>query len=107
MATPPLHAAARNGHLNPVKLLLEAGAETDPQTEADRITPLHFASAGGHMDVVQFLVDAGADKEKASDRGLTPLLLAVHQVPSRHRSASCLRPARIKRKPRMVVQRPC
>ena len=27
----PLHAAARNGHLNPVKLLLEAGAETDPQ----------------------------------------------------------------------------
>eukprot|EP00435_Cladocopium_sp_Y103_P056411 s1173_g19.t1 len=75
----PLHAAAKNGHLNPVKLLLEAGAETDPQTEAGRLTPLHLASTCGHMDVVQFLVDAGADKEKASNGGFTPLLMAVHE----------------------------
>ena len=33
----------------------------------------------GHLDIVCFLVEAGADKEKTSDGGSTPLLIAVYE----------------------------
>ena len=61
----PLHHAARNGHLQPVQLLLEAFADKDAATKIDLRTPLLLATRGGHLNIVQLLVAAGADTEKA------------------------------------------
>ncbi|MDP7240452.1 MAG: HisA/HisF-related TIM barrel protein [Dehalococcoidia bacterium] len=60
----PLHWASEGGHLEVVKALLEAGADTD-LADGDGATPLHYAShpsEGGHVEVVKALLEAGADK---------------------------------------------
>ena len=75
--TTPLHHAAGTGHLQPVNLLLVAGACKDAAQGADRRTPLLLATRGGHLNIVRLLVEAGADKEKADINGLTPLGIAA------------------------------
>jgi ankyrin repeat protein len=76
----PLHEAANKGHVEVVKILLEAGATVDAKTKVLRLdspcisqllttpvdlqsgqTPLHYASAQGHTAVVKLLLDSGAD----------------------------------------------
>ena len=55
-----LHAAAREGHIEIVRLLLENGA--DPNFELDsHITPLHMAAAFGQTAIVKLLLENGAD----------------------------------------------
>ncbi|MEV4002295.1 ankyrin repeat domain-containing protein [Actinomadura sp. NPDC049753] len=56
----PLHYASRHGHLDPVRLLLEAGANPNI-TESYGFTPLHEAAENGHVEVVRALLTAGAD----------------------------------------------
>ncbi|QKG22982.1 ankyrin repeat domain-containing protein [Actinomadura verrucosospora] len=58
----PLHYAARHGHADPVRLLLEAGANPNI-TENYGFTPLHEAAENGHAEVVRALLTAGADPE--------------------------------------------
>ena len=67
-----IHAAARNGHLAIVQLLLEAGADKDA-TKEDGATALHLAAEEGNLDVVRSLLEAGADKEAATQNGTTAL----------------------------------
>ena len=55
----PLTNAARGGHLNVVKVLLDAGA--DPNSSDD--PPLTGVSAIGHLQIVELLLDAGADPD--------------------------------------------
>eukprot|EP00435_Cladocopium_sp_Y103_P053574 s627_g17.t1 len=75
----PLHYAARNGHVESMLLLLEAGAEKDPPSaENERITPLYIAAQNGHLVAVRHLVEVGADKERADNEGATPLYIAAH-----------------------------
>ncbi|KAL5340006.1 hypothetical protein BJX70DRAFT_137689 [Aspergillus crustosus] len=70
----PLLAAADEGHLDVVKLLLRYGA--DPNREAyqlgdeveDPNTPLHCAAINGHRGVVEILLDAGACFTRLRDR---------------------------------------
>eukprot|EP00435_Cladocopium_sp_Y103_P017390 s88_g4.t1 len=75
----PLHAVAIQGHLEAVRLLLEAGAELETRiTAIDGTVPLHLAACYGHLDVVRVLVEAGAEKDQpATDSELTPLYAAV------------------------------
>eukprot|EP00435_Cladocopium_sp_Y103_P047917 s354_g14.t1 len=77
MGGAPLQRAATNGHSKTVKLLLEAGADRDATTRAERRTPLLLAILGGHPHIVHLLIEAGADKEKAQGDGKTPLGIAV------------------------------
>jgi ankyrin repeat protein len=52
--TSPLHEAARAGHADIVRLLLEAGA--DPlKLDGDSQTPHSLAAAGGHASVLELL----------------------------------------------------
>ena len=74
----PLHAAASNGSLKCVLLLIEAGAHTDTGRPGLGQTPLHAAAQNGHLEVVRFLVQSGANKDKGrSDIGATPLHVAA------------------------------
>jgi len=68
----PLCEASYEGHLDVVKLLLEARADV---TAVDKYgaTPLHKASAKGHIDVVKLLVELGADVAAADKVEKTPL----------------------------------
>jgi ankyrin repeat protein len=56
-----LHAAAQNGHLAAVNLLLERGLDANTRERGDNTYAMHWAAAGGHLDVVRRLADAGGD----------------------------------------------
>jgi ankyrin repeat protein len=56
-----LHAAARNGHLDAVDLLLRRGLDVNVREKGDNAYPMHWAAANGHLDVVRRLADAGGD----------------------------------------------
>lgn len=59
--TTPLHWAARNGHVNTAKCLLERGADIDAKDHIG-CPPLFYAAYwGGHKTMTQFLCDGGAD----------------------------------------------
>ena len=70
----PLQVAARNGHLEVVRLLLEAGVDKDAGNGA---TALISAAGNGHLEVVQLLLEAGADKDAAMTDGATCLHYAA------------------------------
>ena len=56
-----LHAAAFNGNLGGVKMLLEKGhADPASTNQSHKMTPLHLAALGGHQQVVDLLIAAGA-----------------------------------------------
>uniref|UniRef100_A0A3Q3JS54 ZU5 domain-containing protein n=1 Tax=Monopterus albus TaxID=43700 RepID=A0A3Q3JS54_MONAL len=71
----PLHCAARMGHKELVKLLLEHKANPDSATTAGH-TPLHIAGREGHVQTVRILLDAGAQQIKMTKKGFTPLHVA-------------------------------
>jgi len=71
----PLHYAAREGHVDLVKLLMSYGADLNARNE-DEWTPLHKASLHGHVEVIKLLLAGGADVNAADPIGITPLYLA-------------------------------
>ncbi|CAK8994200.1 unnamed protein product [Durusdinium trenchii] len=71
--------AASCGHLEVVRLLLEAGADKDA-ADTDGSTALQFAAGKGHchLKVVRLLLEAGADKDAADTDGCTALGFAAY-----------------------------
>lgn len=72
----PLQCAAYYGHLEALRLLLQAGACTSPRTEDGRAA-FHYATQQGHADVMQLLIDHGADASVKDTSGQTPLHYAT------------------------------
>lgn len=68
--------AAREGCLECVRLLIDAGAAID-QGDAENVTPLLTAIINMHFDTAKYLVEAGANVDKWSFRGENPVYSAV------------------------------
>jgi ankyrin repeat protein len=74
----PLLFAARQGHVEAVKALLDAGADVNQVSEGDNTSPLLMAIINGHYDLAKFLVEKGADVKLAADNGATPLYAVLN-----------------------------
>jgi ankyrin repeat protein len=72
----PLLYAARDGRLEPAKILLAAGANLEHKDPND-ITPLLMAISNNHVDVARFLIEKGAAINVSDWYGRTPLWTAV------------------------------
>ena len=72
----PLHEAARNGHLETARVLLDRGADVNAR-DSRGLTPLHYAASNGHLDTARMLVKMGAKAEAEDKGGITPVHLAA------------------------------
>ncbi len=72
-----LHAA-REGHDETVRALLDGGAEIDQTGDGDGTSPMLMALINGHFDMAVDLLDRGADPNVASRAGATPLFAALN-----------------------------
>ena len=72
-----LHWAAREGHIEVARALLQAGANARKSNEEGQ-TPLHLASREGHIEIVRALLEAGAgaDVRKCDKNGWSPISYA-------------------------------
>ncbi len=74
----PLLFAVRQGYVESVKTLVDAGANVNTVSAADKTSPLLMAIINGHFDLAQYLIDRGADVTVANDGGVTPLYAVVN-----------------------------
>jgi ankyrin repeat protein len=68
--------AAREGHMNAARSLVEAGADID-QVSADKFSPLVMAVANGHLDLAMYLLNRGANPNLATQTGLNALYATI------------------------------
>jgi ankyrin repeat protein len=74
----PLHLAARQGQIESVKALLDAGADVNQRSAGDKVTPITIATVNGHFDLAKFLLDKGANPNLAQDNGVLPLYAVLN-----------------------------
>lgn len=75
----PLHLAAREGHADICRLLLDQskGAGKDQPDKYSEWTPLFHAARQGHLSAAQVLLEAGCDPHTTDDVGLTAAFYAA------------------------------
>jgi len=75
----PLHLAARQGHVEVAKALLDAGADVNQPVAGDKTSPMLIAIINGHFDLAKYLLDKGANPNQPQDaNGATPLYAALN-----------------------------
>jgi uncharacterized protein len=74
----PLHIAARQGSVDAVQALLDAGADINQASAGDKATPIIVATLNGHFDLARFMLDKGANPNLAQMNGVTPLYAAIN-----------------------------
>ena len=57
----PLHMAAKNGHIEICKIILDKIVDKNPKDNSDW-TPLHKAAGNGHVEVCKLILERVADK---------------------------------------------
>jgi ankyrin repeat protein len=73
-----LHAA-RQGHVNAIRALLDGGADIDAATTIDRTTPVHIAVINSQWDAAMLLIERGADPNTPSTAtGAPPLWSTIN-----------------------------
>ncbi len=71
----PLQIACKNGNLEIVKLLIEAGADKEIK-DIGRLSPLSIAVSNNHLTIVNYLIEAGADIYSKGPNNLQPVHFA-------------------------------
>lgn len=74
-----LHRAARYGHVEVIKAMLEAGADLEIR-DYNTMTPLHWMTNYGWIEMVKFLIELGASLEALDYFGFTPLHWAADRI---------------------------
>ena len=74
----PLLFAAREGNIETVKVLLDAGAPIGQASEGDHTSPMLMAAINGHFDIAKLLLERGASPNQTSDAGATPLYATIN-----------------------------
>jgi ankyrin repeat protein len=69
--------AAREGHMETVRALVEGGADVNVVSAGDKFSPTVEAITNGHLDLAKYLLDHGADPNLANISGLTALYATV------------------------------
>lgn len=69
--------ATERGELECVRLLLEAGADTNARNGFGA-SPLHLAAIFERTEIMSLLLNAGADPNSKTERGTTPLMCAAY-----------------------------
>src|SRR5690242_7277516 len=72
----PLMYAAREGHIDAAKALIDAGADVNA-ADKNVITPLFMAISNNHIEMARFLIDRGANINAVDWYGRTPLFAAI------------------------------
>lgn len=73
-----LHYAAREGHAETARLLLDAGADIDQPSGGDQSSPLLVSIINGNYDLAMELLERGADPNLVSDDGAAPLFATLN-----------------------------
>ena len=77
LGLPATSRAARDGDIDRLRLLLEAGIDTE-QADGEGWTPLFWAvDSGEGSGCLRLLLEAGADASNVADNGTTALILAA------------------------------
>jgi ankyrin repeat protein len=74
----PLLYAARQGHSEAVRALLDGGADINEASAGDRTSPLMIAVMNGHFDLAMELIRRGANVAITTSAGATPLYAAIN-----------------------------
>ncbi len=69
--------AAREGHMDTVKDLVEAGADVNHVGGGSKMSPMVEAIINGHLDIAKYLLDKGADPNIVGLNGLAPLYATI------------------------------
>lgn len=70
-----LHKAVQNRNIAIISLLLDYGAQHNPNRSGQ--TPLHLAATYGLVEIMQALLERGATIDEVDDNGESPLYIAV------------------------------
>jgi len=73
-----LHYAAREGHVETARLLVEQGGDVNQVTGGDQSSPLLVAVINGNYDLARMLIEHQADPNLVSDDGVGPLFATLN-----------------------------
>ncbi len=74
----PLLFAVRQGSMEAVNVLLDAGADVNQVSAGDKSSPLVLAIANGHFDIALHLLEKGANPNLVAENGVAPLYGVVN-----------------------------